>query len=65
MLFNLGAHKMLDNILQDELNRINSTEILSEFEKNIRLEIIAWALTQPEKRSWQGTVNAFWNERLN
>lgn len=56
---------MLDNMLQDEINRINSDKVLSEFEKNIRLEIIAWNLTQPKVMSWQETVNAFWSERLN
>lgn len=55
----------MDNMITDEIARINSDEVLSEFEKNIRLEIIAWALTQPEKMPWQNTVNAFWNERLN
>jgi hypothetical protein len=56
---------MTDNLIQEEVNRINSTEVLSEFEKDIRLEILAWSTTQPEKRPWRETVNAFWNERFN
>lgn len=55
---------MTDTLIQDEINRINSVEVLSEFEKDIRLEILAWSTTQPEKRSWRETVNAYWNERL-
>lgn len=56
---------MTETLIQDEINRINSTEVLSELEKEVRLEILAWATLQPEKRSWRETVNAFWNERLN
>lgn len=55
----------MDNLIIDEINRINSDEVLSEFEKDIRLEILAWNLTQPKKMSWRETVNAYWNERLN
>ena len=55
----------MNNVIKDEINRINSDEVLSEFEKDIRLEILAWNLTQPKKMSWRETVNAYWNERLN
>jgi len=60
----------MDNLVVDEIARINAYHVQSEFEKDIRKTIIEWVLSSPDNTFTKGAVmeNAiemFWDERLN
>ena len=51
---------------QEEVNRINAADVVSDFEKQVSNEVWKWAMLQD--RVWETTQDVFkdfWKEKLN
>jgi len=60
----------MDRMVIDEVARINAYDVQSDFEDNVRGEIIDWILLAPTPIKLSGVdmkdvIAMFWNERLN
>lgn len=55
----------MQDLLKDELNRVNASQVYSEYETQIMEEIYAWAMLQDQVwTSSKEVVEAFWKEKL-
>lgn len=65
-----GKSVLMDDVVYDEVARINPVGVLSEFEQDLQGAIVAWWMLQPNTSMTYGMDMAdiaklFWNERLN
>lgn len=58
----------MDALVQDEINRINSSTVYSDFEIDVMTEVADWLMSQKnwlEKYgSYENAVKEFWKEKL-
>ena len=65
----------MDNVVADEIARINPVDVMSEFEGDVRYDVLKWLWNNPQQESmtsphtglldWKKAAKLFWNERLN
>lgn len=60
----------MDSIMRDEIARLYPGNVSSDFEDNVRGELIDWVLLAPTPLKLSGVdmkdvIAMFWNERLN
>jgi len=58
----------MDNLMRDEIARLYPGNVSSDFEGNVRREIIDWILlttTSLTGMDMKDVIKLFWNERLN
>ena len=58
----------MDNVVQDEVARINPVEFLGDFEYQVRDEIFYYIMGIPVgllPTDMKDVIKLFWNERLN
>jgi hypothetical protein len=60
----------MDNVMRDEVARLYPANVSSDFENNVRGELIDWILLAPTPIKLTGmdmkdVIKMFWNERLN
>jgi len=60
----------MDSMMRDEIARLYPGNVSSDFEDNVRGEIIDWILLAPTPLKLSGVdmkevIAMFWNERLN
>jgi hypothetical protein len=58
----------MDNLMRDEVARLYPGNMSSDFEDNVRRDIIDWILLTPIPLSgmdMKDVIKLFWNERLN
>lgn len=65
----------MDSFVQDEISRINAQPVFSDFESDVKSEIMIWGYKINEDRiehgiapmkfsSFEDLTKAFWNERF-
>ena len=55
-------------LVNDEIARINATNVSSNLENEVRKDIIQWLLNTPldmSRLDMSDVIKQFWNERLN
>jgi hypothetical protein len=59
----------MDNVVQDEIARINPVGVLSELEQDLQGAIVYWMLNTTSVDTYsmamKEVIKLFWNERLN
>jgi len=59
----------MDYIMRDEVARLYPGNVSSDFEDNVRGEIIKWIFSTPANtikgKDMKEVIATFWNERLN